>query len=161
MEDQEEVKSDLYEEIRQTFNLFDKNNDGSIDVKELGDGLRALGNNPTDAEVEQMMRDADSKVNPNGKLEFNEFYDLMTANLKSFDEEESSLMEAFKNFDKNGNGSIDKEELREALMNMGFSKLTNDEVDELFAEADTDNSGSIDYRELVAVLTNSKEKVKE
>lgn len=45
----------------EVFNLFDKNQDGSIDINELGDGMRAMGGNPTDAEIQQMMKEADSK----------------------------------------------------------------------------------------------------
>lgn len=48
-------------ELMEVFNLFDKNQDGSIDVKELGDVMRGMGGNPTDAEIQQMMKEADSK----------------------------------------------------------------------------------------------------
>jgi len=47
--------------MMEIFNLFDKNHDGSIDIKELGDGMRALGANPTDAEIRAMMKEADSQ----------------------------------------------------------------------------------------------------
>lgn len=33
-----------------------------------------------------------------------------------------------------------------ALTSLGYDQLTDEEVDELFAEADTDNNNVIDYR---------------
>ena len=38
-------------EYREAFELFDKNNDGNISTKELGQVMRSLGQNPTEAEV--------------------------------------------------------------------------------------------------------------
>jgi calmodulin len=39
------------EATREAFSLFDKDNDGCISTAELGTVLRALGKNPTQAEV--------------------------------------------------------------------------------------------------------------
>ena len=39
----EEIPEDFVEEIRQTFRLFDEDNNGSIDEKELGNVFRSLG----------------------------------------------------------------------------------------------------------------------
>lgn len=44
--------------------MFDKNKDGTISVEELGSILRALGQNPTKAQVDDIMKKADK----NGKL---------------------------------------------------------------------------------------------
>ncbi len=38
-------------EYREAFALFDANNDGTITVKELGQAMRQLGQNPTDIEL--------------------------------------------------------------------------------------------------------------
>ena len=40
--------------------MFDKNSDGTIDSNELVIVMRALGSNPTDAEVKQMIADVDT-----------------------------------------------------------------------------------------------------
>ena len=39
------------EEFREAFSLFDKIGDGKVDCSEIGDILRALGLNPTEADV--------------------------------------------------------------------------------------------------------------
>jgi myosin light chain 6 len=38
-------------DIQETFNLFDQRGDGKIAASQLGDVLRALGQNPTELEV--------------------------------------------------------------------------------------------------------------
>ena len=45
------IPEEFVEEIRQTFLLFDKNDDGTIDHEELGDVFRSLGQHYTDAEL--------------------------------------------------------------------------------------------------------------
>lgn len=47
------------EEFVEAFNLFDRDGDGSISVKELGTVLRSLGQNPTEAEVQSMINEVD------------------------------------------------------------------------------------------------------
>ena len=45
------MNEELIGEYREAFELFDKNNDGNISTKELGQVMRSLGQNPTEAEV--------------------------------------------------------------------------------------------------------------
>lgn len=53
-------------ELIECFEMFDKNRDGTISVEELGSILRALGQNPTKAQVDDIMKKADK----NGKSRF-------------------------------------------------------------------------------------------
>ena len=64
---------------------------------------------------------------------------------------EQELKEAFQVFDKDGNGYISKEELRHVMINLG-EKLTDDEVDEMMREADTDGDGQVNYRGMAGPL---------
>ena len=45
--------------MREAFSLFDKNGDEKISKEELGPVLRALGRNPTQADLDRMMAEAD------------------------------------------------------------------------------------------------------
>ena len=47
-------------DFKDIFQLFDKDDDGSITSSELGTVMRALGENPTEQELRQLMLDADT-----------------------------------------------------------------------------------------------------
>lgn len=50
-------------EIKQAFSLFDKNGDGKITTKELGTVMESLGENPTEAELKEMISEVDTDGN--------------------------------------------------------------------------------------------------
>ena len=113
---------------------FDKDGDGTITTKELGTVMRSLGQNPTEAELQDMINEVDA--DGNGTIDFPEFLNLMARKMQDTDSEEE-LKEAFKVFDKDGNGFISAAELRHVMTNLG-EKLTDEEVDEMIREADVD-----------------------
>ena len=59
-------------------------------------------------------------------------------------EGEDEIHEAFRVFDKDGNGYISSAELRHVMTNLG-EKLTVEEVDEMIREADIDGDGQVNY----------------
>ena len=70
--------------------------------------------------------------------------------MKDTDSEEE-ILEAFKVFDKDGNGFISAAELRHIMTNLG-EKLSDEEVDEMIREADIDGDGQINYEEFVKMM---------
>ena len=65
-----------------------------------------------------------------------------------------SVMEAFKMFDRDGNGKISVEEMKYILASLGES-YSEKEVDEVFKEADLNKDGNIDYDEFVQFWRNN------
>merc|ERR1712232_1141497 len=55
-------------------------------------------------------------------------------------------LEAFKAFDKDGNGYIDRDELLQTMANLG-DQLTDEEIEEMIREADMDGDARINYKE--------------
>ena len=55
---------------------------------------------------------------------------------------EEEMKEAFRVFDKDGNGYISAAELRHVMTNLG-EKLTNEDIDEMIREADIDGDGQV------------------
>lgn len=78
-----------------------------------------------------------------GTIDFPEFLTMMARKMNSADSEEE-LKEAFRVFDKDGNGFISAAELRHVMTNLG-EKLTDDEVEEMIREADIDGDGQVNY----------------
>ena len=75
---------------------------------------------------------------------------MMARKMKDTDSEEE-ILEAFKVFDKDGNGFISAAELRHVMTNLG-EKLTEEEVEEMIKEADFDGDGQVNYDEFVKMM---------
>ncbi|CAE8709385.1 unnamed protein product [Polarella glacialis] len=142
-------------EFKEAFSLFDKDGDGTITTKELGTVMRSLGQNPTEAELQDMINEVDA--DGNGTIDFPEFLSLMARKMKDTDTEEE-LIEAFKVFDRDGNGFISAAELRHVMTNLG-EKLTDEEVDEMIREADVDGDGQINYEEFVKMMMEELQEI--
>jgi calmodulin len=79
--------------------------------------MRSLGQNPTEAELRDMINEVDA--DGNGSIDFPEFLTMMARKMKDTDSEEE-IREAFKVFDKNGDGKISAAELRHVMTSIGI-----------------------------------------
>ncbi len=144
----DQLSNEQITEFKEAFALFDKDGDGTITTKELGTVMRSLGQNPTEAELQDMVNEVDQ--DGSGSIDFPEFLTLMSRKMNDSDSEEE-IKEAFRVFDKDGNGFISAAELRHVMTNLG-EKLTDEEVDEMVREADVDGDGQINYEEFVKMM---------
>ena len=142
------ISEDKITELKEAFEIFDKDRDGYITTKELGDIMKKLGQTPSEAELQDMINEVD--IDGNGTIDFKEFLGLMARKMRDSDSEEE-LIEAFKVFDRDGNGYITSHELRHIMTNLGEG-LSPEEVEEMIREADLDNDGQIDYDEFVKMM---------
>ena len=140
-------------EFKEAFSLFDKNGDGYISSDELGTVTRSLGLSPTESEVRDMISEVDA--DGSGTVDFQEFLAMMARKMNGMDGE-VELREAFRVFDKDGNGFISSAELRHVMITLG-EKLTNEEVDEMIREADLNGDGEVDYEEFVKMMSGKTE----
>ena len=62
-------------ELKEAFDEFDKDGSGSISTSELLHVMRAMGENPTEDDVLNLMMEAD--LDGSGTIEFPEFLELM------------------------------------------------------------------------------------
>lgn len=74
---------------------------------------------------------------------------MIARKLQSVDIEEE-ILEAFRVFDRDGNGSISKEELRFAITTLG-EKVKEEELDDLMNAADLNGDGQINYSGLFSL----------
>ncbi|KAL2443965.1 Calmodulin [Exophiala dermatitidis] len=67
---------DFAHETRAAFDVFDKDGSGTISADELRQVMKSLGENLTDAEIEEMIREADKDMN--GTIDYEEFVQLLS-----------------------------------------------------------------------------------
>lgn len=99
----DQLSEEQIAEFKEAFSLFDKDGDGTITTKELGTVMRSLGQNPTESELTDMVNEVDA--DGDGTIDFSEFITMMAKKMKETDSDEE-IREAFKVFDKDGNGFI-------------------------------------------------------
>ncbi|KAJ8322276.1 hypothetical protein KUTeg_000747 [Tegillarca granosa] len=123
----------------EAFDIFDKNKDGFISRDELGPVLRALGQNPTQEDVDKIMRKADK----NGKISRQEYTDFIRNHMKDPKVVEIELREAFRKFDRNKSGGLDINQLKQALKQLG-EPMNDREIQTFLKLGDTNGNGEID-----------------
>lgn len=137
-----------FHQCEEAFNLFDRKREGKISVEEIGDVMRTLGVNPSQAELEKKLEEADLKKN--GKIDLNEFVELFGDEVAEPDNEED-FIEAFNVFDPDGTGKVNAKELRTMLLSLG-EKLSEEETDSILKQVNQDSDGNIDYQEFVKIM---------
>jgi Ca2+-binding EF-hand superfamily protein len=140
----EEYAIELTETFQRAFSLFDSDATNSIPMNELATVMRALGQNPTEDEIEEiiMARDQFNR----DKIDFDSFKAIMLARLNK-NNKEKDLIAAFQAFDKDKSGKIKCEELREAFL--AFNKdLTEEQVEEMINQFDPEKLGDFEYTEV-------------
>jgi len=132
--------------IRRVFNLFDDDGNGWISENDLAEAMRSLGLFVSNKEARQLLAAAD--MNQDGKVDFDEFVNFLRIRPK---DSEDRLRAAFLRFDTDGDGTINLAELRKALTTQG-EKLSNEEVDEMLKDMDTNEDGKVNFEEFVQSL---------
>ena len=130
--------------FKEAFNLFDKDGNGLIKTYELAFVLRSLGQNHTEAELQEIISEID--IDDNGSIDFPEFLTMMARKMKENNNHKDEIHEIFKVFDKEGNGFISVAELSHVMTSLG-EELTEEEVKEMIKEADIDGDGQVSYED--------------
>ena len=135
-------------EFKEAFKLFDKDGGGSIDVDELGDAMRALGQDPDPEELQAMVDEVDE--DGSGEIEFDEFLILMTKQMVATDPN-IDMEKAFDIWDDDHDGRISVDQIKYVLKRLP-EKPTKKEIDELLDIADTDRDGMVNLTDVFRMV---------
>ncbi|KAK3162375.1 hypothetical protein QOZ80_1BG0088810 [Eleusine coracana subsp. coracana] len=141
------LSAEEVEDIKEMFKAMDTDNDGIVSYEELKSGIAKFGSHLAESEVQMLIEAVDT--NGRGALDYGEFL-AVSLHLQRMANDEH-LRRAFLFFDKDGNGFIEPEELREALMDEGGTD-SMEVVNDILHEVDTDKDGKISYDEFVAMM---------
>jgi len=145
---------DQLKQLRQIFDRFDMDSDGSLTQLELAALLRSLGVKHTGDQVQNLLTNLDS--NGNGYVEFDELAAAIRPELSQREVliNQEQLLQVFRSFDRDGNGYITAIELAGAMAKMG-QPLTYGELAEMMREADTNGDGVISFNEFASIMGRS------
>merc|ERR1711918_180752 len=136
-------------EIKDAFDLFDKDRSGEITIGEMGEAMRSLGYDTEHGEAAEHVKNLDK--DGSCALEFNELYELLTARFSENTTKEE-LQRVFKLFDTDGTGSISVANMR-AIADQVGDQVTDDELGDIVLKNDMDKDGNLTFDDFYNVLT--------
>lgn len=137
------------QECQEVFAIFDNKGDGCIPVKIIGDVLRAMGQNPTEADITKCIESLDRE----GRISFEVFLPILQTvikNRKVYTHED--IAEGLRHFDNDGTGFISAAEFRHLLTALG-EKLSEEETEQLF-EGFVNDDGKVNYEQFIKQIMN-------
>ncbi|KAI8439355.1 hypothetical protein MSG28_013176, partial [Choristoneura fumiferana] len=142
--------------LRKAFQMFDTTKSGYIDVLKVSTILNTMGQLFDDAELKTLIDENDPENS--GKINFDGFCNIASHFLEEEDAEamQQELKEAFRLYDREGNGYITTSTLKEILAALD-DKLSGSDLDGIIAEIDTDGSGTVDFDVNAAVSAPADE----
>ncbi|XP_039997076.1 calcium-binding protein 2 isoform X2 [Xiphias gladius] len=151
--DRELAQAEL-DELQEAFKEFDYDQDGYLNYKDVAECMRTMGYMPTEMELLEIVQQI--KMRMGGLMDFDDFIELMgprmmgeTADMLGLKE----LQSAFVQFDLDGDGKINQEEMKEAVKTLLGEKLKKGELEEILSELDINSDGNIDFEEFVMMLS--------
>jgi len=140
------------ETLQTAFDAIDTEKTGAIGAAAIGTILKDCGVRVSDEELNEIILEVDD--DGSGLLEFEEFAQLAAKFLLEEDlvEMKKELKEAFRIYDKEGNGYITNEVFLEILRELD-PKLTQENLDDIIEEIDEDGSGTVDFEEFMQMMT--------
>ena len=153
------LSKDEVEDVKEVFELFDfwDGRDGVVDGFKVGEVCRCLGLNPTQAIVK-----TNGGQDKMGQKQY-KFEEILAMYEKISETNEegtfADYMEAFKTFDREGQGYISGAELRHVLSALG-EKLPDTDIDEIIRLTDLqeDLEGNVKYEEFITKVMKGPEK---
>ena len=108
-------------ELIDAFNLFDADKDRRINAEEILGLIRSLGGQLDCAHVKELVRACrEHREQSLGMEEFLDQWRIFKQKLDDEDEDEEEIREAFRSYDQDGDGYITRDEMFNAITQMGF-----------------------------------------
>ena len=137
------------EELKEAFSLFDAENQGKIGTKHLVSTMKSLGFDTKSPLVFNMIAELDNEKYENG-ITFDQFTSEISTKLGDRTTKEG-LGRLFKLFDTDNSGSINPQNLKKVVKELGDT-MTNDEIKDLIEHASS-NGEYITFDDFYQIMT--------
>ncbi|MEQ2247427.1 hypothetical protein ILYODFUR_009298 [Ilyodon furcidens] len=127
------LTEEMISEFKAAFDMFDTDGGGDISTKELGTVMRMLGQNPSREELDAIIEEVDE-----------DGYARVVLDQGAEQHEEVAW---------NGDGFVDREEFGD-ILHMTGEPVTEEDIDEMFGESDSNKDGKIDFDEFLKMMEN-------
>merc|ERR1719452_307783 len=137
--------------MKKIFATYDPSKTGFVDTEQFGPILTQLGSNFDDEELQIKIDEVDDEGE--GKVNFEMFLKIVMPFLEDEDDEamNEELKEAFRLYDKEGQGYITTQVLKE-IMKEPDSRLSEEDIIGIVDEVDEDGSGTLDFDEFMDII---------
>lgn len=130
------------------FRAYDKKDEGQIKVGDIEFAMKKMALNVKSEFLEKFEDQIDTEGT--GYIGLEEFITIAKKKMQE-DEDERELRDIFRVLDKDKKGEVNVSELRWILKNLG-DDLTEEDIDDMIADVDTDGSGWVDYDEFAHLM---------
>ncbi|XP_054485942.2 dynein regulatory complex protein 8 isoform X2 [Agelaius phoeniceus] len=140
--------AEIEKKITEAFEVFDRESNKTVDVREIGCIVRSLGCFPTEAEVQELLEKIEVEE-PGGFVHLEHFLPVMTKVLldRRFRPiPEDVILHAFEALDENKCGYITKDDLVKHLTKEG-EPFTQEEMEDMLAVAPDPVTDTLHYRD--------------
>jgi len=147
------VRSDVkwMQVLRESFDMLDRDRDGTINLQNIADALRALNFTKSPEELQSMLERFD--VHKTGGIDFDEFCIMMgpAYYMRGSAAHEDELSVIFDAIDIQRTGTINPLELKDVMSRLGQS-MTDAELNDMVRHADKNDDGVIDYDDFKSIM---------
>jgi calmodulin len=149
-EDDFKLSEDQIKFAKEEFQKYDKKSQEKISTTDLAKAFSGLHVNISAETLKKWADYVDEEAT--GFITFDGFLQLYARKIQE-DADTRDLKEAFRVLDKNKRGEIDVEDLRWILRSLG-DDLTEEDIEDMIHDTDTDGSGTVDFEEFYRLMTS-------
>ncbi|XP_008266388.1 dynein regulatory complex protein 8 isoform X2 [Oryctolagus cuniculus] len=152
MADDREV-AELQKKIKEAFEVFDRESNNTVDVREIGTIVRSLGCCPSEGELHDLIAEVEEEE-PTGYIRYEKFLPVMTKVLleKRYRPiPEDVLLRAFEALDPAKRGFLTKEELIKYMTEEG-EPFSQEEMEEMLAATIDPETNAIHYKDYITTM---------
>ena len=154
------IDAEEEQELREAFDLFDRDGDQSIAAKELQVVMQAIGRQKDVEEIEDEIRNIKLAAASGGsidednlELDLQEFISYISKEMQEREVKEE-LVEAYQKFvgADDPNEGIRLQQLQKTMNDYGEKRLTQSDYEQLFDDVDYDGDGVINFEDFVRMM---------